>query len=202
MNRILLMSASAILAMFFFLETVSAQTWNLPDSRQNSRFTTDLHDIVRPALTIRGFDNTDLPNHYDTFDHTKVYGVKQVLERAYGVGMTPVVNVSSVLERMVLENEVSSIFYSGLDKVTIEDNASLAKTYAALALFTYIIEKNDGDPGEPNIFTSGIKANITGMPSHADALADLMAFLTSPPSTLMHSDHTDPFKTAHNVKLL
>jgi len=89
-----------------------------------------------------------------------------------------------------------------LDKEKVENNASLAKTIAALALFTYIIEKNDGDPGEPNIFTSGIKANITGMPSHADALTYLMSFLTTPPSTLVNYDEDDPFKTAHNVKLL
>jgi hypothetical protein len=141
MKKKLRTSALSVILVLTLVGVVFAQTWNLPDSRRNTRFTTDLHDVVRPALTIRGFDNTDLPNHYDTFDHTKVYGVKQVLERAYGVGISPVVNVSSVLERMVLENEVSSIYYSGLDKATIEDNASLAKTMAALALFTYIIEK-------------------------------------------------------------
>jgi len=195
-------SVLTVVLVFILVGVSFAQTWNLPDSRQNTRFTTDLHDIARPALTIRGFDNTDLPTHYNTFDHSKVYGVKQVLEKAYEIGTPQIDNIGIVLDQMILEVTSSTMHYSGLDKEKVENNASLAKTMAALALFTYIIEKNDGDPGEPNIFTSGIKANITGMPSHADALADLMAFLTSPPSTLMHSDHTDPFKSARNVKLL
>src|SRR5690606_25006479 len=111
-----------------------------------------------------GFDNTDLPTHYNTFDHSKVYGVQQVLERAYGIGMSHTGNIRTVVVRMIQEADTSVVHYTGLNKVNIENNASLAKTYAALALFTYIIEKNDGDPGEPNIFTSGVKLNIIGMP--------------------------------------
>jgi hypothetical protein len=192
-------SALTVVLVFTLVGVSFAQAWNLPDSRRNTRFTTDLHDIVRPALTIRGFDNTDLPTHYNTFDHSKVYGVKQVLERAYEIGTPQIDNIGIVLDQMILEVTSSTMHYSGLDKEKVEDNASLAKTMAALALFTYIIEKNDGDPGEPNIFDSGKKALFPDMPSHADALADLMAFLTSAPSTLMHSDHTDPFKSARSA---
>lgn len=78
MNKIL---TFGLVCMLCIPSVVSAQTWNLPDSRKNARFTTDLHDIVRPALTIRGFDNTELPTHYNSFDHSKVYGVQQVLSR-------------------------------------------------------------------------------------------------------------------------
>ncbi len=41
----------AVLALFF-VGSAYAQTWNLPDSRRNNRFSTDLYDIVRLALTV------------------------------------------------------------------------------------------------------------------------------------------------------
>jgi len=79
-----------------FPSFASCQTWNLPDSRINDRHNlVDRFDIVRPALSIRGFDNQNLPSHFDTFDHEKVYGIKQVLERAYGIGQTAIIRSSA-----------------------------------------------------------------------------------------------------------
>lgn len=73
-----------ILLFLFLILTNSmsfSQTWNLPESKRNTRHTSDLKaNIVRPALTIRGFDNGDLPTYHS--DNAKIYGVKQILERA------------------------------------------------------------------------------------------------------------------------
>src|SRR5690606_5839086 len=125
--------------------------------------------------------------------------VKQVLMRAYQIGFPFEESMSQVLFMMTQEAKNVAIQYSGLNKEIIEDNASLAKTMAALALFTYIIEKNDGDPGEPNIFDDDKKDLFLDMPSHDDALAYLMSFLTTPPSTLVNYDTDDPFKTARSA---
>lgn len=166
-----------------------AQTWNLPDSRRNDRHgLTDRYDIARPALSIRGFDSQDLPSHYNTFDHAKVYGVKQVLERAMGIGMSVDDSVFDVLDKILIES-LSTIDYSNTSIETVELNASKAKSIAAVAVFTYIIEKNTAifDTSKTNLFPN--------MPTHSAALAKLMDYLTNPPSDIS-PDHSvySPFK--------
>tara|TARA_R110002124_G_scaffold277449_6_gene448892 strand:- start:4623 stop:4910 length:288 start_codon:yes stop_codon:yes gene_type:complete len=56
--------------------------WILPCNKKNTRFTSDYFNIPRPALSLRGFDNTA----QDNFDHSqdsKVFGVRQLLENLY-----------------------------------------------------------------------------------------------------------------------
>lgn len=39
-----------------FGDSVAAQTWNLPTSRANDRFTSDLFVTQRPAMSMDGYD--------------------------------------------------------------------------------------------------------------------------------------------------
>ena len=56
-----------------------SQTWNLPDSRANERFTDDLFVNQRPAMSMNGFDNSGATS--------KGLGLKQVLNVALSGGI-------------------------------------------------------------------------------------------------------------------
>src|SRR5690606_37749970 len=63
-----------------------------------------------------------------------------------------------------------------------------------MALVTFIIEENDGDAGEPNIFTDAIKSNVQNVPSHATARNRLITSLEARDDFSTFYDANTPFK--------
>ena len=170
-----------------------AQSWRLPDDRKNTRHTTDLFDIPRPALSVRGFDNTRTSSAYHHSKSSTTYGVRQVLERAYGI--SPVSQEGSVLDVFVLIKDNSTVTFAPFTTSgNVNSNAQILESQAFMALVTFIIEENDGDPGEPNIFTSTIKSRIAGVPSHTTARNRLISSLQAKDDFSTFHGSGSPFK--------
>src|SRR5690606_29090858 len=131
-------------------------------------FTNDMYNIVRPMLSVRGFDNQNLPIHYDSsaFNHERVYGVKQILERVCGIGSSQEASVRQTFQNIVnTANE--NIDNVAIIPETVTGNAIKARAFATIALFTYIIEAHDGsEPGEPTLFSAPY-CGFSNLPSHA-----------------------------------
>tara|TARA_R110002072_G_scaffold298011_1_gene471415 strand:+ start:364 stop:873 length:510 start_codon:yes stop_codon:yes gene_type:complete len=151
------------LFLLFGVQSLKAQSscnsdgWILPCNKSNTRFTNDYFDIPRPALSLRGFDNT----YQDNFDHsqdTKVYGVRQLLERLYGINSTADQYAIDIIEYMQDVNN-SKLFISD-DNNNREYNGRLLETKAFLTLISFIIEENQGSGKKLDGF-----GNL-GLPSH------------------------------------
>lgn len=143
---------------------------------------------MRPAMSLRGFDNSTIsssdPHRF------KIYGVKQVLEKAYGIGQAVENSVLEVLQKISDEAQDSTI--TATSPGDVESNYSIMKSKAAYALLSYVVSKNDGDSGEPSIFSSGT------LPGHAATRDDMLDFLKYPP-TMYFPDHGESL-TFKNVK--
>lgn len=168
--------------------SIYAQSWDLPPNSANNRHFTDQYVTMRPALTVRGFDNTTIT----TSDphRLQIHGIKQVLSKSLGKGESQDLSVFKVLER--IQTESLKPTYIPSDAIDLEDNYSIMKSKAAYAVLSYVVTKNDGDPGEPSIFMSN------ELPYHADIRDDMLDFLKNPP-TMYFPGYPDsqPFK---NVK--
>lgn len=154
--------------------SVFGQTWNLPANRKNTRYFTDHFDIPRPALSMRGFDNLRNDHYYNIYSNT-TYGVKQVLEKAYGAYGFPqdpsvYIVYQKIIDQYYLNNRKFKPFTSNDN---VEFNSSVLESRAFLALMSFIIEKN------PQIFTSDVitKSGVKNMPTHEQAMDSLMAAL-------------------------
>lgn len=169
-----------------------AQTWRLPDDRKNTRHTSDLFDIPRPALSMRGFDNTRTGSAYHNAYSSTTYGVRQVLERAYGI--SPHAQEESVAEVFddILSRSDDS-FAPFTTSGNVESNAQILESQAFMALVTFIIEENDGDAGEPNIFTDTIKDEFN-TPSHSTARSRLLTSLEARDDFSTFYGDNNPFK--------
>ncbi|MEX0685636.1 MAG: hypothetical protein WD098_06475 [Balneolales bacterium] len=70
-----------LLCILVCYEISYAQSWNLPETRENTRFYSNgEYSLPRPALTVRGFDNQNIGSIFSNPFDTKVLGVKQILE--------------------------------------------------------------------------------------------------------------------------
>src|SRR5690554_3348424 len=138
----------------FFSNTSYGQPWNLPDNRKNTRFTTDYYNIPRPVLSMRSFDNAKS----DSYQHSKsstTFGVRQVLEKAYGIGQVQQEEVEVIFKNIIDRSKISLKFFQSSNA---EHNSSVLESMAFVALMSFIIEKNDGSNGEPNLFTVSKKS--------------------------------------------
>ncbi len=126
----------------------NADGWVLPCNKNNTRFTNDYFDIPRPALSLRGFDNT-FQDNYDHSQDEKVYGVRQLLEKLYGIG-SPVAD-SYALELIFYMRKVNEqAQFKSDDNNNREFNGRLLETKAFLTLISFIIEENQGSGGKLN----------------------------------------------------
>lgn len=57
---------------------------NLPPNTINTRHFSDQYVTMRPAMSLRGFDNSTIS--FSDPHRFQIYGVKQVLEKAFGIG--------------------------------------------------------------------------------------------------------------------
>jgi hypothetical protein len=139
------------------VEIAFGQTWNLPDNRKNTRFYNDIFTIKRPGLSINGFD--------DGGNHSKGYGLKQILEMLYNGSADPLMvdtyNKIVGISKQPLDDPFNS--NNPLNSVNLNSNILQSRAFVALA--RYVLYKN------------GITAQIPGAtqtaPSHEVALADL-----------------------------
>ncbi len=160
-----------VIIMMIGVTSAIAQTWNLPANRQNTRYFTDDFNIPRPALSMRGFDNQKNDAFHNQYSNT-TYGVKQVLERVYGLdGIPAEQSVRQVYRQIIVQYNLNGRtlkpFTSNDNK---EFNSSVLESRAFLALMSFIIEKN------PAVFSTAIDT-IGNMPTHAEAMDSLMAAL-------------------------
>ncbi|MEX2364655.1 MAG: hypothetical protein WD597_13575 [Balneolaceae bacterium] len=117
--------------------------WVLPCNKSNNRFTSDNFDIPRPALSLRGFDNT-IQDEYVHFSSSKVYGVRQLLEKIFGINTSQDQYALDLYEFYVSKAELEFKNDSNFNR---EYNASVLEAKALLSLISYIIEKNDNPGG-------------------------------------------------------
>lgn len=146
-----------------------AQSWSLPDNRSNDRYFNDQFNIPRPALSMRSFDNTQ----NDSFQHqysSTTYGVRQVLEKAYGIGEPQVESVELVYREFV---RIAALEFKNFNSDGRRDiNSRRFEARAFVALMSFIIKKN------PNIFTSSVKSLYPNMPNfHTIAMDSLRSAL-------------------------
>jgi len=118
-----------------------SQTMDLPPNAINTRHFTDQYVTMRPAMSLRGFDNSTIsssdPHRF------QIYGVKQVLEKAFGIGQTVDSSVVNVLTAIRIE--AFQPLVTATTPVEVESNFSIMKSKAAYALLSYVVSKNDGD---------------------------------------------------------
>jgi hypothetical protein len=150
----------AFVCLLSSVNEVNGQTWNLPDNRPNDRFTSDHFDIPRPALSMRSFDNTKSDNYNHTYSSTTL-GVRQVLVRAYGIGQFQEEAVEFVFRNIIDQSKNNLLSFQSTNA---EHNSSVLESMAFVSLMSFIIEQNDGDSGEPNIFTEDKKIWFYGKP--------------------------------------
>jgi len=113
-----------------------------PDNTSNARFYTDYYSskIVRPALSIRGFDSE--AQWQNTVASEYGYGLKKI------IGKSNQIEVELLLEDIVDESEAFFVNPSGStkDKVSIINaNARIVESKAFMALLGYVLEKNGLD---------------------------------------------------------
>ncbi|WP_138432014.1 hypothetical protein [Fodinibius saliphilus] len=171
------------------------QTWNLPDNRKNTRFTSDQFDIPRPALSMRGFDNTKNDSYQHHYSST-TFGVKQVLEKAYGIEQARDLTVTKPFRKIIgLHDDGLKVFTTA----NAEYNSAVLESMAFVALMTLIIEENDGDNGEPNIFTSSLKDLFVNMPSHSEVLIDFITALHNRGNYVRDVSKGNAFKRSNSL---
>ncbi len=149
-------------------ETINAQQWNLPPNRKNTRHSTDYFNTPRPALSVRGFDNT-ATDQYVHPHSTKTFGVKQLLEHIYGVGQSQDLVAQDIFAELVIRSEEG--LESFLDNNGRDDNREILEARAFVALVSLVTEAN------PTIFTSNVLANAQPLPSHSVAVSRLKSAL-------------------------
>ena len=115
---------------------------DLPPHRHNARFEYEDHfknEIVRPALSVRGFDAERFAD-----DGAYGLGLKQILYRAYNEGDQ---NVRRVLREIALHagEEIVLSPATGLSRGVVNDNTRILQARALVALVTYVLEQNGVD---------------------------------------------------------
>ncbi len=167
-----------LLVLVFVAQDVTSQSWNLPDNRVNDRHNQiDYMVVPRPALSLRGFDNS-VSDQYSHTHSTKVYGVRQLLEKLYGNiniygsgsgSSSYTIDTFDYINKLADENFLTDI------NDNREENAAILEAIAFMALVTYIIEENNGS-GE---YLNGLSDPILGLESHSYYRSKLISALTS-----------------------
>lgn len=109
--------------------------WSLPPDNPNTRFYPDKFgsSIVRPALSMRGFDHTRTGTAPQVHPYSgTTYGVRQVLERAFGVPASLFdEDTNDLFEDIVaLANADDLCVAPNCDEAAIERNAEMLEARA------------------------------------------------------------------------
>ena len=167
---------------------------NLPPNGPNGRFYDDQFEVVRPALSLRGFDSGGFPE-----GNAFGYGLKQVLEKAYAGMDDPEDLVSPVyIEIVRTSNEEPSdpqgVTGSGARRSIANRNTVIMQSRAFVALATYVLEQNGYTTDDYQITLGPPDPNSElYIPSHAEALARLKAALLAPPRGDLFANDADRY---------
>ena len=136
-----------------------AQDWNSLLIPNETKHAEDLFTITRPALSLRGWDNTrdgSQTTYYTSLWQT-TRGVKQVLESSFEIDETR----EKTLFKSILSEYVKTIKTGLIEKANdIDDNAVKLESRAFVALMMYIIEKN------PSVFTQAVRSRVANLPAN------------------------------------
>jgi len=121
----------------FFPWTLPAQTTlNVPNNVKNTRFYSDVFNVKRPGLSINGFD--------DGGDHSKGYGLKQILEILYnGSADQRMVNTYDKIVDISNKDLKDPFNTPGGNSLSIvNNNSNILQCRAFVALARYVLYKN------------------------------------------------------------
>jgi len=139
-----------------WINALFSQTWNLPNSRKNTRFTTDYFDLPRPALSLRGFDNQNLGSYHNP-QSDQIKGIKQLIEDIYNLSSDH--NNEEAIQRHI--DIANSHNYTSGNIFDINSDASILESRALLALVSFIIDNNNSQGevlnGKSNILSDQIQ---------------------------------------------
>ncbi|WP_457653036.1 hypothetical protein [Rhodocaloribacter sp.] len=165
------------LAMLGLISTYPAraqlQLTNLPANTTNQRFLVDVFPIVRPGLSIRGFDGASL-----TGGTNYGYGLKQILEGVYGAN--PDFYIQQTYDKIISLS--SQTLSTTVSRWAIEQNSNIIQSRAFVALATYVMDQNGFGfsqyqrPGQPEI------------PTPDDALTAFKDAILNPPNGKLFVD--------------
>jgi hypothetical protein len=155
---------------------------NMPNNTKNTRFYTDINNIVRPALSIVGFDNGG--------DNSKGYGLKQILNRLYDQGSYN----QSAIDLMVSDyDQIVGISKELLtdpfndpkrSKITaVNRNSNILQCRAFVALARYVLYKNGR--------TDQVEGTTNDAKSYEDAIADLHTAFFKPKDWLLPNGNSE-----------
>ncbi len=176
-----------ILTIFFTTTITYGQTVTItPPNEANNRFATEYFtSIIRPGLSLNGFDNGG--------DDSKGLGLKQILNEAL-TGNTYIINKLNI----ILNAAKSELKKVNPTQSQIETNSRILQYTAFEALASYVLEQNNID----SIMSRSQGLNIR---SHAVAVADLrqkMLFFTDKPASYMvttRKDYVNNVKSYQNI---
>jgi hypothetical protein len=185
-----------IFVIFFgFSLNLKAQSLTVPPNESNTRFSSQdvfASEIVRPALSIRGFDSSTLPggtNHG--------YGLKQILEEYLSEDER---YVDIFEENIIPEADMDLVTPTGSLKDKRQDlnkNSRITQSRAFVALATYILEENGYGAESQSAFGK----------SHGQALQELNDALLNPPGgnhmalDLVTDDNSTKLQNAKNIAI-
>jgi len=143
-----------------FLITITELTFaqtvtNVPSDTGNDRFATEYQSVIRPGLSLNGFDNTGATS--------KGLGLKQVLNAALS-GDTYIKNKLNAIFSLSIE----SLQQSNLNDNDKEDNSIILQYTAFEALASYVLEENGIHQGASN-------SNGLNIRSHSTVMAELQS---------------------------
>ena len=139
---------------------------NLPPHLPNSRFEYEdvfKNEIVRPGLSVRGFDATRFADNGDLG-----LGLKQILERVYDEDERDALTREAFAEIVELADSTFN-FAVQLPRGEVERNTRVLQARAFVALVMYVLEQNGNDIQALNNQNPDIQLPLT----HAAAIAAL-----------------------------
>jgi hypothetical protein len=157
----------------------SGRSWNLPEDRANQYGGRDYFAIVRPILSLHGFDASRYNGQAN--DRCKARGTRQVLEAVFGIDWPLDSEAVELMDAMIEESRLienvwdTSNFVSGsnweIKSVTLQSRAFLA-------LLLVVMDRN------PNIFPDFERSeryqhpgSALTLPSYYETLGGLRDFL-------------------------
>ena len=144
--------AQLVIFSFATLPTLG-QNWNQISLPTESKHTSDIFNITRPGLSLRGWDNTrnaGTTSYYNSFWQS-TYGVKQVLENAFSVPESQQTDLfEDIVDKLEIRPDTAAVGDTVFIKVSIKDSlVTGTKYYWSSAAFPFL----DGNLSGANYIT-------------------------------------------------
>lgn len=170
-----------------FQTTFSQVITSVPPTTGNNRYFDEVYSqIKRPALSVIGFD--------DGGDHSKGYGLKQILNQVYVTGSNEQKNL---FKKIITYVNVNSIEPNPANANEIETNSNILQYEAFEALCSFVLEENG--------ISSSTSGNTYGIPirDHQTVInsftSDIMTLVNADKLTSPGDDYVKNVETYMNV---